>query len=135
MVCCPQPCGARAAASGASWQLPHLRPSPQVFQASLKLLKMLITQYIPKHRLSKLETAHCVERTVPVLLARTGDSSARLRAVASNFIQVGPSRPGGPSWWVQAAELGVCPGHPLVLPESLSPWALKPTFCLRRELQ
>ncbi|XP_053777119.1 centrosomal protein of 104 kDa isoform X2 [Desmodus rotundus] len=58
-----------------------------VFQASLKLLKMIITQYIPKHRLSKLETAHCVERTVPVLLARTGDSSARLRAVASNFIQ------------------------------------------------
>ncbi|XP_054939792.1 centrosomal protein of 104 kDa isoform X2 [Physeter macrocephalus] len=58
-----------------------------VFQASLKLLKMLITQYIPKHRLGKLETAHCVERTIPVLLTRTGDSSARLRVVASNFIQ------------------------------------------------
>lgn len=49
---------------------------------------MVITQYIPKHKLSKLETTHCVERTVPVLLARTGDSSARLRVVASNFIQV-----------------------------------------------
>lgn len=49
---------------------------------------MLITQFIPKHKLSKLETTHCVERTVPVLLARTGDSSARLRAAASNFIQV-----------------------------------------------
>ncbi|KAM5266854.1 centrosomal protein of 104 kDa isoform 6-T7 [Hipposideros larvatus] len=58
-----------------------------VFQASLKLLKMVITQYIPKHKLSKLETTHCVERTVPVLLTRTGDSSARLRIVASNFIQ------------------------------------------------
>lgn len=58
-----------------------------VFQASLKVLKMVITQYIPKHKLSKLETTHCVERTVPVLLARTGDSSARLRVVASNFIQ------------------------------------------------
>lgn len=58
-----------------------------VFQASLKVLKMLITQFIPKHKLSKLETTHCVERTVPVLLARTGDSSARLRVVASNFIQ------------------------------------------------
>uniref|UniRef100_A0ABI8ANC5 TOG domain-containing protein n=1 Tax=Felis catus TaxID=9685 RepID=A0ABI8ANC5_FELCA len=58
-----------------------------VFQASLKLLKMIITQYIPKHKLSKLETAHCVERTVPVLLTRTGDSSARLRVIASNFIQ------------------------------------------------
>lgn len=63
-------------------------PLSQVFQASLKVLKMLITQYIPKHKLSKLETTHCVERTLPVLLARTGDSSARLRVVASNFIQV-----------------------------------------------
>ncbi|KAM5323367.1 centrosomal protein of 104 kDa isoform 2-T2 [Glossophaga mutica] len=58
-----------------------------VFQASLKLLKMMITQYIPKHRLGRPETTHCVERTLPVLLARTGDSSARLRAAASNFIQ------------------------------------------------
>ncbi|XP_073759553.1 centrosomal protein of 104 kDa isoform X2 [Callorhinus ursinus] len=58
-----------------------------VFQASLKLLKMIITQYIPKHKLSKLETAHCVERTIPILLTRTGDSSARLRVIASNFIQ------------------------------------------------
>lgn len=49
---------------------------------------MVITQYIPKHKLGKLETAHCVERTVPVLLARTGDSSARVRVVAANFIQV-----------------------------------------------
>uniref|UniRef100_A0A8C2V9U8 Centrosomal protein of 104 kDa n=1 Tax=Chinchilla lanigera TaxID=34839 RepID=A0A8C2V9U8_CHILA len=58
-----------------------------VFQASLKLLKVLVTQYIPKHKLGKLETSHCVERTLPALLARTGDSSARLRITASNFIQ------------------------------------------------
>ncbi|XP_073172642.1 centrosomal protein of 104 kDa isoform X3 [Lepidochelys kempii] len=58
-----------------------------VFQASLKLLKMIITQYIPKHKLGKLETAHCVERTLPNLLSRTGDSSTRLRIVAANFIQ------------------------------------------------
>ncbi|XP_036083844.1 centrosomal protein of 104 kDa [Rousettus aegyptiacus] len=58
-----------------------------VFQASLKLLKMAITQYVPKHKLGKLETTHCVERTVPVLLARTGDSSARVRVAAANFIQ------------------------------------------------
>ncbi|XP_038188982.1 centrosomal protein of 104 kDa isoform X1 [Arvicola amphibius] len=58
-----------------------------VFQASLKLVKMIITQYIPKHKLSKLETTHCVERTVPLLLTRTGDSSARLRVMALNFIQ------------------------------------------------
>lgn len=58
-----------------------------VFQAALKALKMVLTQFIPRHKLSKLETTHCVERTVPVLLARTGDSSARLRVLASNFIQ------------------------------------------------
>ncbi|NXT39268.1 CE104 protein, partial [Pelecanoides urinatrix] len=58
-----------------------------VFQASLKLLKMIVTQYIPKHKLGKLETSHCVEKTLPNLLSRTGDSSSRLRLVASNFIQ------------------------------------------------
>lgn len=58
-----------------------------VFQASLKLLKLLVTQFIPKHRLGRPEAAHCVERTIPVLLSRTGDTSARLRLMASNFIQ------------------------------------------------
>ncbi|NXU00738.1 CE104 protein, partial [Buphagus erythrorhynchus] len=58
-----------------------------VFQASLKLLKMVITQYIPKHKLGKLETSHCVEKTLPDLLSKTGDSSSRLRLLASTFIQ------------------------------------------------
>ncbi|XP_042687699.1 centrosomal protein of 104 kDa isoform X4 [Centrocercus urophasianus] len=58
-----------------------------VFQASLKLLKMLITQYVPKHKLGKLETSHCVEKTLPGLLSRTGDSSSRLRIMAATFIQ------------------------------------------------
>ncbi|XP_009868127.1 PREDICTED: centrosomal protein of 104 kDa [Apaloderma vittatum] len=58
-----------------------------VFQASLKLLKMIITHYIPTHKLGKLETSHCVEKTLPNLLSRTGDSSSRLRVVASNFIE------------------------------------------------
>ncbi|XP_010003508.1 PREDICTED: centrosomal protein of 104 kDa [Chaetura pelagica] len=58
-----------------------------VFQASLKLLKMILTQYIPKYELGKGETSHCVEKTLPNLLSRTGDSSSRLRLVASNFIQ------------------------------------------------
>ncbi|NXF30377.1 CE104 protein, partial [Nyctibius bracteatus] len=60
---------------------------PSVFQASLKLLKMILTQYIPKHKLGRLEASHCVEKTLPNLLSRTGDSSSRLRVVASNFIQ------------------------------------------------
>lgn len=52
---------------------------------------MIITQYIPKHKLGKLETSHCVEKTLPPLLSRTGDSSSRLRLLASTFIQVGVS--------------------------------------------
>ncbi|XP_028663154.2 centrosomal protein of 104 kDa [Erpetoichthys calabaricus] len=58
-----------------------------VFQASLKVLKMIITQYIPKHKLGKVETSHCVESTLPHLLAKTGDSTTRLRVVSINFIQ------------------------------------------------
>ncbi|KAG9482015.1 hypothetical protein GDO78_010967 [Eleutherodactylus coqui] len=58
-----------------------------VFQASLRLLKMIITHYIPKHKLSKVETAHCVEKTLPDLLSRTGDTANRHRVMASNFIQ------------------------------------------------
>lgn len=49
---------------------------------------MLITQYVPKHKLGKLETSHCVEKTLPGLLSRTGDSSSRLRIMAVKFIQV-----------------------------------------------
>ncbi|XP_078414365.1 centrosomal protein of 104 kDa isoform X2 [Cetorhinus maximus] len=58
-----------------------------VFQASLKLLKMLITQYAPKHQLGKVEITHCVERTLPILLSKTGDATTHLRVAAMNFIQ------------------------------------------------
>ncbi|XP_067873620.1 centrosomal protein of 104 kDa isoform X1 [Heterodontus francisci] len=58
-----------------------------VFQASLKLLKMLITQYAPKHKLGKVEITHCVERTFPNLLSKTGDATTHLRVAAMNFIQ------------------------------------------------
>ncbi|XP_019907536.2 centrosomal protein of 104 kDa isoform X2 [Esox lucius] len=58
-----------------------------VFQASLKLLRMLLTQLIPGHALGKAELAHCVEQTWPNLLSRTGDPGTRLRAMATAFIQ------------------------------------------------
>ncbi|XP_036389975.1 centrosomal protein of 104 kDa [Megalops cyprinoides] len=58
-----------------------------VFQASLKLLKMMLTQFIPKHKLGKVEIAHCVEQTWPNLITRTGDSATRLRVMATDFIQ------------------------------------------------
>lgn len=83
--------------------------SPQVFQASLKLLKLLVTQFIPKHRLGRPEAVHCVERTIPVLLSRTGDTSARLRLMASNFIQVWGQ--GTPQTSVFPVASACCLGH------------------------
>ncbi|XP_066546753.1 centrosomal protein of 104 kDa [Amia ocellicauda] len=58
-----------------------------VFQASLKLLKMILTQFIPKHKLGRVETSHCLERTWPNLIARTGDPATRLRIAAMQFVQ------------------------------------------------
>uniref|UniRef100_A0A8C7UTM1 Centrosomal protein of 104 kDa n=1 Tax=Oncorhynchus mykiss TaxID=8022 RepID=A0A8C7UTM1_ONCMY len=58
-----------------------------VFQASLKLLRLLLTQLIPGQALGRAEVVHCVEQTWPNLLSRTGDSATRLRAMATAFIQ------------------------------------------------
>uniref|UniRef100_A0A668AZ19 Centrosomal protein of 104 kDa n=1 Tax=Myripristis murdjan TaxID=586833 RepID=A0A668AZ19_9TELE len=58
-----------------------------VFQASLKLLRLLLSQLIPGLGLGRAEVAHCLEQTWPNLLARTGDSSSRIRATATAFIQ------------------------------------------------
>ncbi|XP_054637674.1 centrosomal protein of 104 kDa-like isoform X1 [Dunckerocampus dactyliophorus] len=56
-----------------------------VFQASLKLLFLMFSQLIPG--LGRAEVAHCLDQTWPNLLARTGDSSSRLRITAIACIQ------------------------------------------------
>ncbi|XP_056585598.1 centrosomal protein of 104 kDa [Triplophysa dalaica] len=58
-----------------------------VFQASLKLLRMILSEFIPKHQLGRSEISHCVEQTWNNLLCRTGDSALRLRTLAITFIQ------------------------------------------------
>nr|XP_055024570.1 centrosomal protein of 104 kDa [Misgurnus anguillicaudatus] len=58
-----------------------------VFQASLKLIRMILSEFIPKHQLGRSEISHCVEQTWNNLLSRTGDSALRLRTLAINFIQ------------------------------------------------
>ncbi|KAM7404394.1 hypothetical protein PAMP_011740 [Pampus punctatissimus] len=58
-----------------------------VFQASLKLLRLLLSQLIPGLGLGRAEVTHCLEQTWPNLLARTGDSASRLRLTATAFIQ------------------------------------------------
>ncbi|XP_022056229.2 centrosomal protein of 104 kDa isoform X2 [Acanthochromis polyacanthus] len=57
-----------------------------VFHASLKLLRLMLSQLIPGLGLGRAEVTHCLEQTCPNLLARTGDSASRLRATATSFI-------------------------------------------------
>ncbi|XP_076023200.1 centrosomal protein of 104 kDa [Genypterus blacodes] len=58
-----------------------------VFQASLNLLRLLLTKVIPGLRLGRVQVAYCLEQTFRELLARTGDSPSRLRDKATVFIQ------------------------------------------------
>ncbi|GAA6223456.1 centrosomal protein of 104 kDa [Lates japonicus] len=58
-----------------------------VFQASLKLLRLILSQLIPGLGLGRTEMTHCLEQTWFNLLSRTGDSAGRLRATAAAFIQ------------------------------------------------
>lgn len=58
-----------------------------VFSASLKVLKMLVTQFVPQHRLGRVDLTHCVEGTLPGLMVRTGDTTTRHRNAAMSFIQ------------------------------------------------
>ncbi|XP_061701087.1 centrosomal protein of 104 kDa isoform X2 [Syngnathoides biaculeatus] len=56
-----------------------------VFQACLKLLFFLLGQLIPG--LGRVEVTHCLENTWPNLLAKTGNSTNRLRIAAMACIQ------------------------------------------------
>uniref|UniRef100_A0A8C6UAT5 Centrosomal protein of 104 kDa n=1 Tax=Neogobius melanostomus TaxID=47308 RepID=A0A8C6UAT5_9GOBI len=58
-----------------------------VFQCSLKLLRLLLSELIPRAGLGRAEVTHCLEQTWPHLLPRTGDSCSRLRLAAVSFIQ------------------------------------------------
>ncbi|KAM9856110.1 centrosomal protein of 104 kDa [Aulostomus maculatus] len=58
-----------------------------VFQTSLKLLRLMLSQLILGLGLGRAEQAHCLEQTWLNLLARTGDSANRLRVTATAFIQ------------------------------------------------
>ncbi|XP_060603860.1 centrosomal protein of 104 kDa-like isoform X3 [Ruditapes philippinarum] len=57
-----------------------------VFKAGLMLLKMILTEFINKHKLVKADTMTTVERTLPSLLHKSGDTAVRNRDDAKNFI-------------------------------------------------
>ncbi|XP_070562065.1 centrosomal protein of 104 kDa-like isoform X2 [Ptychodera flava] len=57
-----------------------------VFNASNNLLRMILKTWIPKHRIPKQDTAYAVDKTLPELLLRTGDTAQRPRDAAIKFI-------------------------------------------------
>ncbi|XP_046728141.1 centrosomal protein of 104 kDa isoform X2 [Silurus meridionalis] len=58
-----------------------------VFQAAIKLLRMILKEFVSSHQLGRSEISYCVEHTWPSLLSRTGESTERLRTQAVAFIQ------------------------------------------------
>nr|CAB3229838.1 centrosomal protein of 104 kDa [Phallusia mammillata] len=57
-----------------------------VFHAALRLLELILVDFIPKHKLGKAETTHAVNRTLPNLIQKTAESAARSREAAMEFI-------------------------------------------------
>ncbi|XP_021361022.1 centrosomal protein of 104 kDa-like isoform X2 [Mizuhopecten yessoensis] len=58
-----------------------------VFKAGLHLLKMILTEYCPKHKLGKSEFVHTVEIVMPELFNKSADTASRNRDDAKNFIK------------------------------------------------
>lgn len=57
-----------------------------IFQHSIKLLHFLLTEFAPRHSLGKTELNYVLEKALPVLLHRSGDTNARLRQRAHEYI-------------------------------------------------
>lgn len=57
-----------------------------VFKAGLHLLKMMLTEYVPKHKIQKQDTVWAVEKSMQNLLHKSGDTAVRNRDDAKNFI-------------------------------------------------
>ncbi|KAF5887731.1 centrosomal protein, partial [Clarias magur] len=58
-----------------------------VFQSSLKLLRMILKEFVVSHQLGRSELSYCIDHIWPSLLSRTGESTVRLRTLAIAFIQ------------------------------------------------
>ncbi|CAF0732515.1 unnamed protein product [Adineta ricciae] len=74
------------------------------FSHSLKLFHLLMNDYVRKHSIQKQDIITSLERVLPVLLQRTGDSNARLRQRAQEAIIESASYP-------ELKPLHVIPNH------------------------
>lgn len=57
-----------------------------IFNNSIKLCNFLLTEFASRHQLGKAEINYLLEKALPVLLHRTGDTNARLRQRAHEYI-------------------------------------------------
>ncbi|XP_039259269.2 centrosomal protein of 104 kDa-like [Styela clava] len=57
-----------------------------VFTASLQVLELLLTYFIPQHHLGKNDLSYTINQTLPKLIQKTGESVARARGTALDFI-------------------------------------------------
>jgi hypothetical protein len=57
-----------------------------IFSQSLKLFHLLMNDYVRRHAIQRQDIITSLERVLPVLLQRTGDSNARLRLKAQEAI-------------------------------------------------
>ncbi|XP_033642049.1 centrosomal protein of 104 kDa-like [Asterias rubens] len=57
-----------------------------VFMAALSLVRSIYDDWIPRHKPSKGDTSHSLEQVLPDLMARIGDTNARLKAADIDFI-------------------------------------------------
>ena len=64
-----------------------------IFSHSLKLFHLLMNDYVRRHSIQKQDIIASLERVMPVLLQRTGDSNARLRQRAQEAIIESASYP------------------------------------------
>ncbi|CAF1036738.1 unnamed protein product [Rotaria sordida] len=64
-----------------------------IFLHSLKLFHLLMNDYVRRHSIQRQDISASLERVLPVLLQRTGDSNARLRQRAQEAIIESASYP------------------------------------------
>ncbi|CAF0816816.1 unnamed protein product [Didymodactylos carnosus] len=57
-----------------------------IFSSSLKLFHLLMNDYIRKHQIQRQDIISSIERVLPVLIQRTGDTNGRLRQRAQDAI-------------------------------------------------
>lgn len=57
-----------------------------VFKAALSLLRMILTEYVSKHKLGKQEVSMAVERSLQNLFHKAGDTALRCRDDSKSFI-------------------------------------------------